>query len=308
MLPELLIRKKTDPKSSARHHDLKVTLSSVQVNEPVINLSPTSYLLYKHCPAGFYFRYILGVNDQDFSPLIRKPENESAPDLRAVFGTICHKLFEQLLPGKIPAVEDARFYAGQEILDPMRAQEFAELAFEHMKKLAESEYGNRLLKNKKQYIELPFQMYCKGAWINGFIDRLYYDETDRAWVVLDYKTNKLTPADIDKKVVETGYDIQLQFYALAISRMLMGNASSIKTHLFFTTPGTLWEQIVTKSMMKKLETSIGKVTEQIQKGVFVATPSDAEKCNLCLFHEHNFCAGDGAIYHANAGYRYTVLK
>jgi len=54
-------------------------------------------------------------------------------------------------------------------------------------------------------------------YLQGYIDCLYQDGAGR-WVVLDYKTNRVTASTID--AVAAGYEMQMLLYALAIERIL----------------------------------------------------------------------------------------
>jgi len=54
-------------------------------------------------------------------------------------------------------------------------------------------------------------------YLQGYIDCLYRDAAGR-WVVLDYKTNRVTASSVG--AVAAGYEMQMLLYALAVERIL----------------------------------------------------------------------------------------
>lgn len=69
-------------------------------------------------------------------------------------------------------------------------------------------------------------------YLQGFIDCLYQDASGR-WVVLDYKTNQVTPTTVG--AVAAGYEMQMLVYALAVEEIT--GAPPVDLVLAFLRPG-----------------------------------------------------------------------
>ena len=67
--------------------------------------------------------------------------------------------------------------------------------------------------------------------LRGFIDRLYQDASDR-WHVLDFKTNRTTPAGLAAQAAP--YEMQMLLYALAAERILGSPPASLTLHFLRT--------------------------------------------------------------------------
>ncbi|MEX0977714.1 MAG: UvrD-helicase domain-containing protein [Pirellulales bacterium] len=67
--------------------------------------------------------------------------------------------------------------------------------------------------------------------LRGFIDRLYQDASDR-WHVLDFKTNRTTPAGLAAQAAP--YEMQMLLYALAAERILGTPPASLTLHFLRT--------------------------------------------------------------------------
>ncbi|OGL47067.1 MAG: hypothetical protein A2161_20205, partial [Candidatus Schekmanbacteria bacterium RBG_13_48_7] len=283
-------------------------LSPIKIEQEIIHLSPTSFIQFQQCPAGYYFREILGIQDDDFVVSHRiydkKPEDISG----RIIGIVTHNLLEKLTPEYIPSPEDAYFYASQHMLESDATQKLANQAYLHMLSLLKSEFGKNMLSNKTHFTEVRFQLRHENVWIEGIIDRLFFDESTDTWTILDYKTNQISKTNIEEEILKDKYDIQLKFYALAVFQMLLKDLSILKTQLFFTTPAELWEKEFYRASLVEFEKEISSVGHQIQKGEFIAQPADSSSCNYCVFRKHGFCSANVSIYHSKIGYHYTVLK
>jgi ATP-dependent helicase/nuclease subunit A len=72
---------------------------------------------------------------------------------------------------------------------------------------------------------------AQPRYLQGYIDCLYRDAAGR-WVVLDYKTNRVTPSTIEAAASE--YEMQMLLYALAVERILGSGPSDLV--LYFLRP------------------------------------------------------------------------
>ena len=98
--------------------------------------------------------------------------------------------------------------------------------------------GGRLVSAKKIYRELPFGRFIAAGdffkdageeeiFIQGIIDLLFFDETTKNWVLLDYKTDSTSKfaANELEKIFREKYKVQINLYTQAIENLL-----SIKVH------------------------------------------------------------------------------
>lgn len=68
-------------------------------------------------------------------------------------------------------------------------------------------------------------------YLQGYIDCLYQDAAGR-WVVLDYKTNRVTDSTI--AAVAAGYELQMLLYALAVEQILEASPADLVLHFLRT--------------------------------------------------------------------------
>ena len=197
--------------------------------------SPTELMLFGQCPLRHYFCYELGVPDEFAAAEDRDPDR-SHPDPRLAAiarGNAAHRMFERLDPGS-PDQDP--------LLVQMVLNELEGLSNRERETLAEdllamagtfrtSPFGSEVLASPQQRNEADFLLTLPQGHVHGQIDKLY-QRADRAWAVLDYKTNAITPAD--KAATAAKYELQVQVYALAARRLLHDPPAPIHARLYFS--------------------------------------------------------------------------
>jgi ATP-dependent helicase/nuclease subunit A len=105
-------------------------------------------------------------------------------------------------------------------------------------RFAESPQARAIAEAKTSHAEVEFLL----GWppdgngstdivLRGFIDRLYQDASDR-WHVLDFKTNRPSPAGLAAQAA--AYEMQMLLYALAAERILGAPPASLTLHFLRT--------------------------------------------------------------------------
>ncbi|MBI3313743.1 MAG: UvrD-helicase domain-containing protein [Candidatus Omnitrophica bacterium] len=178
----------------------------------VIDLPVSAYALYQKDPAAYRRVYEIGYPNLPVNFDENEPEwfSEEEGTNAADFGTAVHRVLEKLdfaNAGKISRDWLEFFFRGME----ERTGEAEKI----LKNFAASPVFKKLQQAKAVYRELPFVLNERHGLIYGVIDLLFQDARGH-WYVLDYKT-AVGSAD---KIASSGYDLQIQIYALAVSRIL----------------------------------------------------------------------------------------
>lgn len=175
----------------------------------------------------------------------RSPRNE--------FGTIFHRLMEAGTLARPRGRVSEEFAAS--LLSPLTAAEKKE-ALEGSAAFWKSTHGKEILKSSKTYPELPFIYKTKLGILKGQIDLVYAGPS--GWTILDYKTNRITTAQVPQKAAE--YEIQLGLYAL-VFRELYGEMPA-KGVLYFSAAGEAYAFDYTPEY---LERTAGRLHESLQR-------------------------------------------
>jgi len=170
----------------------------------------------------------LGINPPPLTDL--SPAHVSQGFTRAEVGTITHFVMQHL---------DLRDVGEQGAIDAqiarlverelLRPEEAAVVDSRKILNFFRSPLGQRVLRADKVYREVPFNLACPACEIlghltdcddalllQGTID-LYFEE-DNDLVLVDYKTDLVTPQN--KQSIITKYRVQLELYRLALERIL----------------------------------------------------------------------------------------
>jgi hypothetical protein len=137
------------------------------------------------------------------------------------------------------------------------------------------------------YREYPFELRIGRADISGTIDVLFFDAQREMWTILDYKSNEIKREQIAEVIKQHGYDIQMQLYALAVSRLL--RTDRIRSILFFTFPGCVYDAVeLSPEILKTLETNILSFLDQVSEGRIEVSQKQLE-CEECGYRFYKAC-------------------
>jgi RecB family exonuclease len=97
-------------------------------------------------------------------------------------------------------------------------------------------------------------------FMTGTLDRIYKNEKNE-WVVLDYKTNHITPRDVPRSAER--YRVQLETYALLIGSVYP-DQGTYPIYLYFIYPDVLHTEVYDKSQLVLIEKKFEKVIEEVK--------------------------------------------
>jgi ATP-dependent helicase/nuclease subunit A len=183
-----------------------------------LDLPVSAYLSFEHDMVSYLASYELGgPTEQDKIEEWNSDEDESALS-PTEFGNVTHNIFEHLVV--LPKVSAHRTrdiltrYSGSLIASDQK----------EMKRLTESFLQSTLFsalsRAKAKFPEIPFVLRLEKGMVQGILDLLYQDQ-DGAWVILDYKTNRITELELERTA--KSYELQMMFYALACHELLKIN-------------------------------------------------------------------------------------
>ncbi len=182
-----------------------------------IDLPVSAFLLFAKDPEAYFTTYEMGAPESGRIKSVEIKEEEPVQEdglSSAEIGTRVHQILEQALVRGTPTagIETLAAQLNQD-LDSKQTAEMAEM----VNRFLQSPEAQGILKTRIFYPELPFVLRLPYGLIQGTLDLLYQNPKGE-WVILDYKTSKIDP----EKLVVRGeeYRIQLELYALAVSKIL----------------------------------------------------------------------------------------
>lgn len=184
----------------------------VKISSAGQTFSATSLMTFIKDPENYYKRYHLGFFEDDY--IFYENHNGETENLSLLKGTLLHRYLE-LLPGfddRESLME--RILFENDVFDP-ETQELLRNDIRHLARILEtSETGLRISRAKLFRNELSVTSSLNGNYITGKFDRLQ-QAPDGFWEVIDYKTNKIAPAALNR--VFKDYGIQIEMYAVLLA-------------------------------------------------------------------------------------------
>lgn len=169
--------------------------------------------------------------DKDAAGRTEEDDEPAVPANR--FGTVFHKLMELSMRPSLLAPLKAEEFDGW-------TREFAETEKADLRRQSETfwkgEWGKAVRSAGRRYPELPFIYKTKHGLLKGQID-LAFESAKDGWTILDYKTNRITEADLEKTAKR--YEFQLALYAHVFAE-LYGQIPK-KGVLYFSAIGRSYE-------------------------------------------------------------------
>ncbi len=165
-----------------------------------------------------------------FSSVAKRPMFLQQKGLSSTeIGTAIHTVMQHAPKEGFQSIEEIEAYL-QKLVDRqlLTEEEVKVVEPEKVMQFFDSAIGNRFIKAKKIYRELPFTLSRRDQdgdrqIIQGIIDCLILDEHDK-WLLLDYKTDKILPHFQEEplltKEMTERYGVQLRIYSEAIEAVL----------------------------------------------------------------------------------------
>lgn len=165
------------------------------------------------------------VMERDWQPS-ENEEEDGTP--RNEFGTIFHHVMEQVVLRRPREV--SRWPLFNILTRSLTGPERLEMR-ESLSRFWKGPWGEKIRQAKRVYPELPFLYRTPRGLLKGQIDLIFQGQDGR-WVVLDYKTNRVTSGQIPETA--KAYQLQLLLYGL-VFKELYGQAPA-QGVLYFSTP------------------------------------------------------------------------
>ncbi|HMK37722.1 MAG TPA: 3'-5' exonuclease, partial [Bacteroidota bacterium] len=245
---------------------------------------------YVECPAKYFFRYILGVpsGNGPFAPETGEEfgEGDYPAELR---GRLFHSVMENADDLAKSAVRDidSAVRASLARESPLPADGYPSLVSDVaslVRGVLDSPSWPDISAGGDVKKEFSISAALGGDFITGTIDRLYR-AADGLWTVLDYKTDRIGPSDLEQRA--GAYWAQLDFYALMVHRLC--DAPRVRTRILFAHhPDVVLQKILQGADLRRQEEFIAGIIARIKSGEF---PPTVPPCRGCPMHPGPCSAG-----------------
>lgn len=263
----------------------------------LLQVNPSTLHLLFQCPRRYYYQQILRLNDgllapyrtsSEEDPLLTE-EPEQVQRFGAERGTIIHKIFEERIFDRgLNAQEQAAAVASLidslRLSDQKRQQMRLDSAIQRAyRSYVQSGLQDVLARSPEIHREYPFYLSLAQVRISGILDVLFRDPETRTWTILDYKTNEVESDGIEAEIQHHGYGVQMQVYALAVSRLLQ--VEQINAILFFTFPGYRYESLdLSPVALQRFEQRLLAALQKLAENPLEMT-QDHELCETCPYRD-----------------------
>lgn len=224
----------------------------------IIHLPVSAYAAFSSNPAGYRRTYEIGHPDSSDPPDEGIPEEEEKRVMPAnEFGDRMHRVLE---------------YLDFSQTNPKALERLVRLGFHHADETVRREAREMLDRflaagifrevkaSRRVFRELPFVLNRRYGMIHGVMDLLFEDKAG-GWHILDYKTG----AGDEEKVRSSGYDTQIELYALAVEEVL--GKTPVSGRLLFLRNG--WEKRIdfTGEDLEKIRRKTAEMQAAVRDGV-----------------------------------------
>ena len=245
--------------------------------------TPTELVLFSRCPYKYYLSRLERLSGD---PPLGWKEHENK---EALVGLAVHEMLEGSILNS--ALVERRLQRWkqrhQNLFTPQELGAMREKIRRQLRQVAAHPFYQRISQAHELHSEKAFHVQEDGLMITGTIDKLF-QERDHRWAVVDFKTSETASSEISAKIEQEGYDLQVQIYLWAISRIL--STDDVEGFLFFTHTGDLIPIRFDPGVAQKCETLIASLPRDLQRSHFPKTP-DVSCCYRCGFYRQGVCPG-----------------
>ncbi len=231
-------------------------------------LSVSQIETFKSCPMHYKLKYIYKI---------QTPSSASIS-----FGVSIHKTLKEFVENKGDILEIyKKNWVEEGYLNKKHKQEFFKKGSEYLLEFLKGGYD---VKIKTVALEHKFNLKIdKTLKIGGTIDRV--DELGKGrYEIIDYKTGATIPTqkDVDK-------DMQLSFYALAVSTIYKVNPEDIKLSLYYFEGQQKITTVRNKEQLEELKKEIIEIKKEIENSDFKCNNSYfcMQGCEYSMFCKNN---------------------
>lgn len=270
----------------------------------IFRISPSTAHLLFQCPRKYYYQEILHLPESNSTegttpldelsslPISPLPEG-SDEHYGRLRGTLIHRLFEEQVFDRahneqalLSAVDT--LFGHLQISKQMRqAMRIDALVVRTLQHYQQSGLRELLARSSQVHREYPFRLRVGRADISGTLDVLFFDPDRQIWTILDYKSNEIASEQIPEEIGRHGYGLQMQLYALAVSRLFQ--VADVRSILFFTFPGSLYDAIdLSPEALEQVTETLSSSLDRLAEGV-TENAHDPQICEECGYKGYGVC-------------------
>lgn len=249
--------------------------------------TPTELALFSRCPYKLLLSRIEGLPEGPRLDWERKDEKD------LLVGSLIHELLERPTPNSASIERCLEIWKRRHeyLFSAKELGRMQERVCGQLKRVSVHPFYERLSKAHEVASEKSFHIRENGLLITGVIDKLF-QEQDGRWVLVDFKTSEIPSEGIEAKIVEEGYDLQVEIYMWAVSRIL--STQDVQGFLFFSHTGDLVPIECTPDLAKRCEALIASLPRRLDSSYFPKT-KEIQYCNRCGFYKQGLCPGAAGI-------------
>jgi ATP-dependent helicase/nuclease subunit A len=214
--------------------------------------SATQLMTFIEDKGEYHKRYHLGFFEDDYEKLGIAETGETDALLR---GVLLHKLMESY-----PTININQLLDEVDISDDQKRERLLKELTSLVQQIDRSGAIKSSLNAVEYKNEVGIIKQLGSDFMTGTLDRIYKNEKNE-WVVLDYKTNHITPRDVPRSAER--YRVQLETYALLIGSVYP-DQGTYPIYLYFIYPDVLHTEVYDKSQLVLIEKKFEKVIEEVK--------------------------------------------
>ena len=221
--------------------------------------SATRLMTYLENPQEYYQRYHLGFFEQDYDSFA---SDVYQSDHALLKGKIVHRYLELIESSGIdPDSLLQNIFFEFDIFDNGLRDEFSSEIKSITERAMQSTEGRKIFSATEFRNEVEVTTKIGVDYFTGTIDRIYKNE-DGLWEVVDYKTNRIAPENVEETAKK--YEWQIKAYAYLLSK-LYPQQDSFPVSLYFLHPDKIFQQSFNGEETKQIENFFEDTIAEIKK-------------------------------------------
>jgi len=215
--------------------------------------SATQLMTFIEDREEYHNRYHLGFFEDDYEKLGMGKISETDALLR---GMLLHKLMERYPEINIDHLLDEIDLSDNQVILTL-TKEINDLR----EQIDQSKIIKPAISAKEFKNETSILRQIGSDFITGTLDRIYKNDRDQ-WVVLDYKTNRISKEDVSRTAMK--YQVQIETYALLIASVY-SKQKDFEVCLYFIYPDELHSEIFDLTRLESVEKKFIQVIQEIKQ-------------------------------------------
>ncbi len=226
--------------------------------EEIRTFSPTQIMTYVQDEQAYYQKYHLGFFESDYEAFA---EPFMVDEFALLKGKIVHRFLELLASVTDESELIERILFEFEVYEARLQQRFREELAAVAQLVRKSDEARAIVFAEQARSEVTMTMRLGRDLLSGTIDRLYRN-AEGLWEVVDYKTNRIEPDQIDNEASK--YEWQIHIYALMLSK-LYPKQKKYPVRLYFLHPNRFWIHTYSLEELASIEKKLKKIILEIKE-------------------------------------------